>query len=303
MFLLRTPVALGDERFQGVGNVPAGLGRLDEIVDQPLARGDIGVVESLAVLADQLLPPLLYIGGLFEFAAEDDLDGGLRAHDGDLGGRPRHDAISAEVLGAHRDVAAAVGLTEDHGDLRDGGGGISKQQLGAVADDAAVLLLDAGKEAGDIDEGDQGDVERIAEANEDRGLIRAVDIERAGEGRRLLGDDSDRAPANAAEADDQIAGELGVNLEEIRAVDDAARGGSSRLCEGRKESRRRQICTASTSFSATKWTTPALFIWARAPPTSSAETSLPVTWRMTAGPVMNMRPSRVWMTKSVRAGL
>jgi hypothetical protein len=35
-----------------------------------------------------------------------------------------------------------------------------------VADDAAVLLVDAGQEAGHVDEGDERDVERVAGAHE-----------------------------------------------------------------------------------------------------------------------------------------
>ena len=43
-----------------------------------------------------------------------------------------------------------------------------KQQLGAVADDAAVLLLRAGQKAGHVFEGDQRNVEAVAEADEAR---------------------------------------------------------------------------------------------------------------------------------------
>ena len=81
------------------------------------------------------------------------------------------------------------------------------------------------------------------------------------------------------------------------------RGGSSVLLEGRNESSRLQICAASTSFSATKCTTPDLFICARTPPSSCADTISPVTCLITVGPVMKISPSRVCMMKSVSAGL
>jgi hypothetical protein len=50
-----------------------------------------------------------------------------------------------------------------------------------VLDDAAVLLVGAGQEAGHVLEGDQRDVEGVAEAHEARALDRGVDVEHAGE--------------------------------------------------------------------------------------------------------------------------
>ena len=75
--------------------------------------------------------------------AEDDVGGALGAHDGDLGGRPGEDEVGAQVPRAHGDVAAAVGLAQDHRDLGHGGLAVGVEELGAVADDAGVLLVDA----------------------------------------------------------------------------------------------------------------------------------------------------------------
>src|SRR5262249_33184444 len=112
---------------------------------------------------------------------EDDLGGGLGAHDGDLGGGPGGDAVGAQVLGAHGEVGAAVGLAHDDGDLGDRGGGVGEEHFGAVADGAAGFLLDPGGEAGDGDEGDEWDVEDVAEADKACGLVGGVDVEGAGE--------------------------------------------------------------------------------------------------------------------------
>ena len=62
--------------------------------------------------------------------------------------------VAAHVLAAHDVVGAAVRLARDDGDLRDGRLAVGIQQLGAVADDPAMLLVDAGEEAGDVDERD-----------------------------------------------------------------------------------------------------------------------------------------------------
>ena len=169
-----------------------------------------------------------------------------------------------------------------------------------------------------------------------RGLVGGVDIERARQHRRLIRDHADgparerariRPPYSRAnsrvhlqeigavhDARDHVAdvvADLGVlrhDLVQLRIVEclvirlrraEGPRGcagagrkaGAGRSAPPRRRFRRRNA------------TTPDLFIWARAPPRSSAVTTSPVTWRITAGPVMNIRPSRVWMMKSVSAGL
>ena len=88
--------------------------------------------------------------GVRQLAPVDDVDRALRAHHGDLGGGPGEVDVGADVLRAHDAVRAAVGLARDDGDLGHGGFGEGVEQLGAVADDAAVLLLGAGQEAGNV---------------------------------------------------------------------------------------------------------------------------------------------------------
>ena len=155
------------------------------------------------------------MSGGVELAFVDDVDRTLGPHDGDLGGGPCEIEVGAQVLRAHHAVGAAVGFARDDRELRHGGLGEGVEQLGAVADDAAVLLLDAGHEAGDILEGDERDVEGVAEADEARALDAGVDVEHAGEERGLVGDDADRAAGHAREADDDVAREVLVHLEEV----------------------------------------------------------------------------------------
>src|SRR5690606_19312086 len=119
---------------------------------------------------------------------------------------------------AHGEVGAAVGLAHDDGDLRHGGGGVGEEHLGAVADDAAAFLGDAGEEAGDVNEGEQGDVEDVAEADEARGLVGGVDVEGAGLEGGLVGDDAGDDALDAAEADDHVFGEVAMDVEEVAVV-------------------------------------------------------------------------------------
>src|SRR5690606_30145441 len=100
-----------------------------------------------------------------DLPAEEDVDGALPTHDGDLGGRPRVVDVGAELLGAHDDVGAAVRLAGDDGDEGHGGLRVRVEQFGAAADDAGPLLVGAGKVPGNVDEGEDGDGERVAESH------------------------------------------------------------------------------------------------------------------------------------------
>ena len=138
-----------------------------------------------------------------------------------------------------------------------------------MADDAAVLLVDAGQEAGHVDEGDERDVERVARAHEAGGLLGRLDVEHAGEHHRLVADDADGVAVEAGEAAHDRAGPVREVLEELAVVDDGRddllhvvglvgrgghevdelgqsrsgsspdsnAGGSSRLFDGRNDSR------------------------------------------------------------------
>src|SRR3546814_17336662 len=98
----------------------------------------------------------------------------------------------------------------------------SSDLLGAVADDAAVLLVDAGEEAGHVDEGDELDVEGVAGAHEAGGLLGAVHVEHPGKDHRLVADDADGVAVETGEAAGDRAGPVRAVLDVVAVVD---RGG------------------------------------------------------------------------------
>ena len=194
MLLRRPLVALGLEVFQRLGQVPARVGRLDDVVDQAAAGRDVGRRERGAVLARSARrggrpcprPRSISLRKTISTAPSAPITATSAVGQAKTRSAPRSSR-------AHRQVGAAVGLAQDHLDLRHGRRRVGEQQLGAVADDAAVLLLHARQEARHVDEGDQRDVERVAEADEPAGLGRGVDVDRARQHRRLVGDDADRS--------------------------------------------------------------------------------------------------------------
>ena len=80
---------------------------------------------------------------------------------------------------------------------------------------------DARQEAGHVLEDHQGDVEGVAEAHEAPPLVGRVDVEHAGQDRRLVGDDPYRVTPQMREADEDVAGEARVDLVEVAVVHDA----------------------------------------------------------------------------------
>src|SRR3546814_3091656 len=74
-----------------------------------------------------------------------------------------------------------------------------------MLDDSVIFLRGAGQEAGDIDEGEDRNLECIAKADEARRLLRGIEVKHPREHQRLVRDDADRAPLDAPEAAEDVA--------------------------------------------------------------------------------------------------
>src|SRR3546814_10820637 len=117
--------------FRSLGDPPSGAVRADHVFDIAAARRDEGIGEQFGIFGRARLD----LRRVADVLAEDDLDGALGAHHGDLGLRPRVVHVAAQMFGTHHVVGAAIGLARDDGDLRPGGLGIGAQQLRTVLDD------------------------------------------------------------------------------------------------------------------------------------------------------------------------
>ena len=125
---------------QGPDQGGPSLLRLDDVVEKPPFRRHVRIGELLLVVLNQLLGFLCRLLGRSDFPLEDDVDGSLGTHNGDLGRRPGVIEITADVFGRHHVVGAAIRFARDHREF--GHRGLCKgiQQLRAVPDDAVVLL-------------------------------------------------------------------------------------------------------------------------------------------------------------------
>ena len=76
-------------------------------------------------------------------------------------------------------MAFSTCLSGDNGDLGYGSLGVGVQELGTVPDNAAILLGSARQESGNVNEGDDGDVESVAKTDKSCSLDRGIDIKAA----------------------------------------------------------------------------------------------------------------------------
>ena len=76
----------------------------------------------------------------------------------------------------------------------------------------------AREEARHVDERNDGDVEAVAEAHEACGLARSVAVEHAGVDAGLVGHDAHALAVEAGKADDDVACEVALHLEELPVV-------------------------------------------------------------------------------------
>src|SRR5260370_28052015 len=176
--------------------------------------------ETVAKSSNFLLAKRLALGfgNFVELALVDDVYGAFGAHDGDFRGGPGEIGVRSNMFRSHDAVRTAVGFARYHGNFRNSGFGVSEEQLCAVLDDAAKFLLGAGEKTGNILEGDERNVEGVAETDKARALHGSVNVENAGEKRRLIADDADGAAVEAVEADDKIFRVMFVDFEEISIV-------------------------------------------------------------------------------------
>src|SRR6266550_2348854 len=186
VLLRRILVAFGLKRLQRIDEGGPGVTWIDDVVEITASGGDVWMREHLAVFFDLGVCGCRLILALGDLFSKENLYRTLRSHHRNLSGRPRYVEVAADVFGAHDVVRSPICLACDHRELGHSGLAVGVQKLGAVLDYPAVLLRHARQEAGYILEGDERNVERIAEANEARCFERRIDVENTGQHRGLI---------------------------------------------------------------------------------------------------------------------
>ena len=118
------------------------------------------------------------------------VDGSLWSHHCDLGPWPGQVHIASQMLGAHHNVGATVGLARDNRDLGHRRLSIGKDHLGSMTDNTTMLLTHAWQKARCVSQRDQRNIETIAETDKARPFVAGINIQHAGQHLWLLGDDT-----------------------------------------------------------------------------------------------------------------
>ena len=117
-------------------------------------------------------------------------------------------------------MATTVALAQGNGNLGYGCLTVSIEQLGTMQDNGIVLLGGTGQEAGNVNEGNDGDIECVAETNEACTLTAAVAVQYTCHLLGLVGNDTYTLTVEACETDDEVLGIAGLYLEELAIVHD-----------------------------------------------------------------------------------
>ena len=178
-----------------------------------------------------------------------------------------------------------------------------------MVDDTGIFLSCTAEESGNVNQRQNLDVESIAEAYETCGLTACIAVKHTCQPSGLVGDDTCGTSVEAGKTADDVLGIILMHLHEITIINDEVDNlvhiirfvGVSRqdIVEGillthrvvgafYELTRRRTVANASSSVAATKWVTPDLVAWIRAPPSCSTVTSSLVTDFTIFGPVMNI---------------
>ena len=220
MLLWRILVTFGFEHCQRLDQLLARVARLDNGIHKSALGHDIGIREALAKFFDLFASHLVAIRRGIEFPLVYDVDRALGSHHRDLRGRPRIIHISTDVLGRHHAIRSAIGFACDDGNFRYGRFGKCEKQLCSMLDDAAIFLRGAGKKSRNVFKRHQRDVEAVAEADEAGALHGCVNIKRASQHGRLIGDDSHAASIQPRKSHDDVLRVVLLHFEEISVIDD-----------------------------------------------------------------------------------
>src|SRR5512145_661823 len=153
---------------------PAGVDRVDHPVVPQAGGRVVRRALLLVLLTDRRLERLLVVGGPLAALGLDavttdgreDRGGLLAAHHGDPGVGPHPQEARVVGAPAHPVVARPERASDDDCELGYDGAGDRRDELGPVAGDAAVLVLPADHEAGDVLEEDQRDAALVAQLDE-----------------------------------------------------------------------------------------------------------------------------------------
>ena len=153
------------KRYQGCDDFYACFTRFNDVIQISMTGGGIRIEELVAIILNQFGPLFGSIRCTIDLLAIKNIDRTFWTHNCNFGTWPSVIHIATKEFAAHNDICTTIGFSGHDADLGHTGFRKGKQDLGAVADDSAMFLIDTWQESGSIDEGDQRQIETISKTD------------------------------------------------------------------------------------------------------------------------------------------
>ena len=121
----------------------------------------------------------------------------------------------------HHTVSPSIGFSRDHGNLWYRGLRIGINEFGTISNDPTEFLGSPWEESRNVLKGDDGNVEGIQESDKAGPFYGGVNIKTPGKPVGLVGNDPHRHSVEPRESDDDISGEVLMDLEETMVIHNA----------------------------------------------------------------------------------
>src|SRR5215468_11403748 len=221
VFFRRQLVALIGGYLQSFDDSRSDVSGIDNIVHMLVSSGVVRIHVTVEKLLEFYGAYFFRLSGFGYFFTKENVNCAFGPHETNFRCRQRKNKIRAQVLAAHRKIAAGIGLAQHDGDFRDRCFGESVEHFCAVANDALAFHIIANKKSGNVLQTQEWDVERVAEANEAGALVRRIDIETACKMLGIIGYYPHCATVQTGEADNEVRSELLFQLEKVTVIHNA----------------------------------------------------------------------------------
>src|SRR5207245_4396072 len=184
------------------------------------SRSDVRAAEFFAIFLYKF-PFLCH--GVFrfgDFVAEDYVDRCIGTHYCYFGRWPGKVHVGPDVLASKHVVGASIRLSYDYSKFGNRGFAVGVEEFGPMPNYPVVFLIYSRQEPGNIHQGQDRDVERIAESDEACRLDGGIDVQGSSVNFGLVCNDPNRVSVESGESDDDILSPDSLYLEQFDSLDD-----------------------------------------------------------------------------------
>src|SRR3990167_105611 len=154
------------QRVQGQDNFRTRIFRKDDLINISQRGCLIGTGKFFLIFENRLSIGLFRVLRVFNLLSENDINSAFSAHHRNFGSGITVIDVAANVLARHYIISPAIPLAGDDRYLGDSGFTERIEELSPMPDNASRFHVDSREKAGDINKGDEWDIEAVAETDE-----------------------------------------------------------------------------------------------------------------------------------------